>query len=159
MVQSKAKTVDEYLAELPDDRRAVIETVLTLVRKNLPKGYRETIGFGGVCWGIPLEDYPETYNGQPLCYAALAAQKNHNALYLMCAYGDPKEAAALRDGFVKAGKKLDMGKSCVRFRRVEDLALDVLARTIASTPPKKYIEIYEAGRAGTKPKAGKKKKA
>jgi uncharacterized protein YdhG (YjbR/CyaY superfamily) len=157
MAQSKAKTVDGYLAELPDDRRAVVETVLTLVRKNLPEGYRETLNYGGVCWAIPLEDYPETYNGEPLCYAALAAQKNHYAIYLMSVYGDPKQEAMLRDGFAKAGKKLDMGKSCVRFRRLDDLALDVVAKTIAATPPKKYIEIYEASRAGTKPKAAKKK--
>ncbi|HEX2833406.1 MAG TPA: DUF1801 domain-containing protein [Thermoanaerobaculia bacterium] len=146
MVQSKAKSVDAYLDELPDERRAVAERVLVLVRNNIPKGYAETMGYGGVCWGIPLETYPDTYNRQPLCYAAFAAQKNHYALYLMNVYGDAQIEAMLRDGFAKAGKKLDLGKSCLRFKKLEDLPLDVVAKVIAATPPKQYIDIYEASR-------------
>jgi Domain of unknown function (DU1801) len=145
-MQSKATSVEQYLAELPDERRPVFETVLALVRKNLPEGYRESMDFGGVCWSIPLEVYPDTYNGQPLCYAALAAQKSFFSLYLMGAYADPKQAEALRAGFAKAKKKLDMGKSCLRFRKVEDLALDVVGKAIAALPPKKYIAIAEANR-------------
>lgn len=146
MVQSKAKSVNAYLDELPDERRAVAERVLALVRNNVPKGYAETMGYGGVCWGIPLETYPDTYNKQPLCYAAFAVQKNHYALYLMNVYGDAKIEALLRDGFAKAGKKLDLGKSCLRFRKLEDLPLDVVAKIIAATPPRQYIDIYEASR-------------
>jgi uncharacterized protein YdhG (YjbR/CyaY superfamily) len=146
-MQSKATSVEQYLSELPDERRPVVETVLALVRKKLPQGYRESIDYGGICWSIPLEVYPDTYNGQPLCYAALAAQKNHYALYLMGAYADPKQAEALRAGFAKAGKKLDMGKSCIRFRKLDDLALDAVAKAIAALPPKKYIALAEANRA------------
>jgi hypothetical protein len=152
MVQSKAKTVTEYLDELPDDRRSVFETVLTLVRKNLPKGYREMMSFGSVCWGIPLDEYPNTYNGQPLSYVALAAQKNYFALYLMNVYTDPKLEVQLRDGFAKADKTLDMGKACVRFKRPEDLALDVVAKIIAATPATTFIETHEANRAAVKKK-------
>jgi hypothetical protein len=86
MGQSKAKTVQEYLDELPEERRAIISIVRDLIIKNLPEGYREAINFGMISYEVPLEDYPDTYNGQPLNYMALAAQKNHNALYMMCVY-------------------------------------------------------------------------
>ncbi len=144
MVMSKAKTVAAYLAELPADRRKTISTVRAVIRQNLPRGYRESIGYGMICYTVPLSTYPETYNGQPLCYAALAAQKNYCALYLMNVYGDTPTAKAFREGFKKAGKKLDMGKSCVRFKTAADLALDIIGKTIAATPMKAFIARYEA---------------
>jgi uncharacterized protein YdhG (YjbR/CyaY superfamily) len=143
MVMSKATTVAGYLAELPDDRRKTISAVRAVVRKNLPKGYKETIGYGMICYTVPLSAYPDTYNCQPLCYAALAAQKNYCALYLMNVYGDKPTAKAFRDGFKKAGKKLDMGKSCVRFKTADDLPLDVIGKTIAAMPVKAFIEMFE----------------
>ena len=146
MVMSKAKTVTEYLAELPAERRTTIATVRAVVRKNLPKGYKESIGYGMICYSVPLSAYPDTYNGQPLCYAALAAQKNYCALYLMNVYGDSATAKAFRDGFERAGKKLDMGKSCVRFKTADDLPLDVIGKTIAATPVKAFIEKHEKAR-------------
>ncbi len=146
MVQSAAATVDEYLAELPEERRAVVAAVRDLVLKHLPAGYRETMGFGMICYGIPLSAYPDTYNGQPLCYAALAAQKRHYALYLMHVYQDGDEERRLRDAFAERGLKFDMGKSCLRFRRLDDLALDAVGATIASTPPSAFIARYEASR-------------
>jgi hypothetical protein len=149
MASSKAATAEEYLQELPEDRRAVVSAVRDVVLRNLPRGYREMMGFGMITWGIPLEDYPDTYNGQPLGYAALAAQKNYYALYLMSPYMDPEQEQRLRDEFKKAGKKLDMGKSCLRFKKLEDLPLDVVGRVIASTPPKEYIAQYEAARGQT----------
>jgi uncharacterized protein YdhG (YjbR/CyaY superfamily) len=146
MVMSKAKTVTEYLAELPADRRKTIAAVRAVVRKNLPKGYKESIGYGMICYTVPLSTYPETYNGQPLCYAALAAQKHKCSLYLMNVYGDGATAKAFRDGFRRAGKKLDMGKSCVRFKTADDLALDAIGNAIAAVPVKAFIEKYEKGR-------------
>ncbi|HUM03754.1 MAG TPA: DUF1801 domain-containing protein [Thermoanaerobaculia bacterium] len=146
-MQSAATTVAGYLAELPKEKRAVLSAVRKVIRKNLPRGYREEMGWGMITYAIPLEQYPETYNGQPLCYAALAAQKNHFGLYLTCAYGDPGQEKKLRDGFRKAGKKLDMGKSCVRFHRLEDLPLEVIGEVIAATPPEAFIARYEASRA------------
>jgi uncharacterized protein YdhG (YjbR/CyaY superfamily) len=143
MVTSKAKTVADYMAELPADRRKTISTVRAVVRKSLPKGYKETVGYGMICYSVPLSVYPDTYNGQPLCYAALAAQKHYCALYLMNVYGDGATAKAFRDGFKKAGKKLDMGKSCVRFKTADDLPLDVIGRTIAATPVKAFLAKYE----------------
>ncbi|HEX8274316.1 MAG TPA: DUF1801 domain-containing protein [Longimicrobiaceae bacterium] len=146
MASSSAATAEEYLAELPPERREVVSAVRDLVLRNLPEGYRESMGFGMICWGIPLERYPVTYNKQPLGYAALAAQKNYFALYLNCVYQDSEQEAAFREEFARAGKKLDMGKSCVRFRKLDDLPLDVIGRTIASTPPEELIRRYEESR-------------
>ena len=146
MVRSSAKSVDEYLSELPQERRAVLTELRKLIRKNLPKGYDEAVNFGMLCYHIPLDRYPDTYNGQPLGYVSLASQKNYFALYLMGPYADPAQAAALKDGFAKAGKKLDMGKSCVRFRKLDDLALDAIAKVIASTTPEQFIAVYEKNR-------------
>ena len=146
MARSNATTVDEYLAQLPADRREALSTVRNVVVKNLPKGFSEIMMAGMIGYGIPLERYPKTYNKQPLCYAALAAQKNYNTLYLMRPYGDPKHLKELQDSFAAAGKKLDMGKSCIHFKKADDLPLDVIGESIASTSPEKWIEIYEESR-------------
>jgi uncharacterized protein YdhG (YjbR/CyaY superfamily) len=147
MATSKATTVDAYLAELPEDRRAVVSAVRDVVLRNLPEGYRESMAFGMIGYGIPLERYPDTYNGQPLAYAALAAQKNYYALYLLSTYTGAQEAA-VREAFAAAGKKLDMGKSCIRFKTLDDLPLEALGRIIAATPPEAHIAAYEAARQG-----------
>jgi hypothetical protein len=146
MASSKVGSVSAYLKELPADRRKVVEAVRNVVVKNLPKGYSETMEFGMIGYGIPLSKYPDTYNGQPLCYAGLAAQKNHYSLYLMGAYTDPARAKWLEDEFKKRGKKLDMGKSCLRFKSLDDLPLDVVGQAIASTPPEAFIREYEQSR-------------
>jgi hypothetical protein len=146
MPRSQASTVEGYLSELPEDRRAVVSAVREMVLQNLPDGYRESMNWGMISYEVPLEQYPDTYNGQPLGYVALAAQKSYFALYLMGVYQDSEQEAELRAGFQQAGKKLDMGKSCVRFRKLEDLPLDVVGRVIASTPPAELIGRYEASR-------------
>jgi hypothetical protein len=146
MVRSHATTVAEYLEELPEDRRAVVAAVREVILKNLPKGYQETMNWGMISYEIPLERYPTTYNKQPLSCACLGAQKNYYVLHLMAVYGSPEQAAWFREEFRKAGKKLDMGKACVRFRKLDDLPLDVIGRVIARTPPEKYIAFYEASR-------------
>jgi hypothetical protein len=148
MAKSGASSVAGYLRELPPERRAALAAVRAMVRKNLPAGYRETMNWGLICYEIPLARYPDTYNGQPLCYAALAAQKSYNALYLTDVYQDPAQAKRLEHAFRKAGKKLDRGKSCLRFRKVEDLELEVIGEIIARTPPDTFIARYEASRRG-----------
>jgi hypothetical protein len=148
MASSTAPTVAAYLDELPPERRAVVAEVRRVVRRSLPRGYRETMNWGMITWEIPLRRYPDTYNGQPLCYAALAAQNQATSLYLTGVYQDPALARVLKEGFKRAGKKLNMGKSCVRFRRTEELALDVIGKVIASTPPARFIARYEASRRG-----------
>jgi len=149
-MQSKAKTVAEYIASLPEDRRGAIKAVRDVVRKHMPSGYKEGIEYGHISWSVPLSVYPDTYNGEPLCYAALASQKNHMALYLMCAYADSPIKQRLVAGFKSAGKKLDMGKSCIRFKKLDDLPLDVIADATGAMPMKQYIEIAKAARAKKK---------
>ena len=146
MAKSGAATVEEYLDGLPGERREVVARVREVILRNLPRGYRESMNWGMVCYEVPLEKYADTYNGQPLGYAALAAQKNYIALHLMCAYQDSEMEKKLKEGLAKAGKKLDMGKSCIRFKRLEDLPLEVIGEAVAATPPEKFIEQYEKGR-------------
>src|SRR3954462_1940254 len=146
MQNKTAKSPDEYLDDLPPDRREAIAAVRAVVRKNLPKGYSEFVSWGMLNYAIPLARFPNTYNGQPLCYVALAAQKNYCSLYLMSVYGDKKHEARLREGFKAAGKKLDMGKSCIHFQTPDDLPLDVVGELIASVSVDKWIAIYEASR-------------
>ncbi len=146
MVSSKADSVESYIAELPPERAAEIARVRDLVNANLPEGFVETMSWGMIGWELPLEAYPDTYNGQPLAFAGLAAQKNYNALYLNCIYASEERAERLREAFAAEGKKLDMGKSCIRFKRADDLALGVIRDEIAATTPAEFIAIYEATR-------------
>lgn len=145
-MQSDAATVDEYLSQLPDDRREAIETVRIAILKNLPEGYEEIIDFGMITYVIPLERYPETYNGHPLGVVALASQKRHMAVYLYNVYSDPEVAEWFTTEYRATGKRLDMGKSCVRFRKIEDLPVELVGEAVSKTTVEKYIERYEASR-------------
>ena len=147
MVMSTAKTVDAYLEELPADRRAVVAKLRDLIRKNLPKGYEEGISSGMIGYQVPLSRYPKTYNKLPLGYVSLAAQKNGYSLYLVGCYMDPKATKALQADFKKAGKKLDMGKSCLKFGSLDDLALDAIGKVVASHSVDAFIALYEKNRA------------
>lgn len=146
MTRSAAATVEAYLAELPPERRAVIASVRDLVNANLPPGYLETMSWGMVSWEIPLPRYPTTYNKQPLCYVGLAAQKNAYSLYLMAAYADSINERRLHSAYRQAGKKLDMGKCCLRFKKLDDLLPDAIAEVVASLSVDAYIAQYEASR-------------
>jgi hypothetical protein len=147
MASSSAASVGQYLDELPPERRDVVAAVRDVVRRHLPAGYDETMNWGMICYEIPLARYPDTYNEQPLCYVALAAQKRHYALYLTNVAEGSEHQRALREAYAARGRRLDMGKSCLRFRRVDDLPLDVVGRIVASTTPDAYIAHYEASRA------------
>jgi hypothetical protein len=147
MARSEAGTVAQYLKELPAEKRKVVAAVRKVIRKHLPKGYRESMGWGMIAYSIPLSRYPDTYNGQPLSYAALAAQKGYYALYLMSSYW---QAAFLKREFKKAGKKLDMGRSCIRFRSLEDLPLEAIGRAVAGMPVSEFIRLYEKSRPKAK---------
>ncbi len=157
-MQSKAKTIDAYLAGLPDDRREAIQAIRAVILKNLPKGYEEGMQYGMIGYFVPHSVYPPGYHcdpKQPLPFAGLASQKNHLSIYLMCIYSDPKLATWFREAWTKTGKKLDMGKSCVRFKDIENVPLRVIGQTIKRVPVKKFIELYEkavkpAGRTTTK---------
>lgn len=143
MASSPAKTVPEYLAGLPADRRKVVGAARALVRKHLPKGYEESMRWGMITWTVPLKRFPDTYNKQPLCYAALAAQKHYTTLYLMAAYTGSEPYAWLKAEFEKAGKRFDMGKSCLHFKTLDDLVPEAVGKVIASVSPEEYIAHYE----------------
>jgi len=145
-MQSQEKTVSEYLKSLPAERAKVIEELRALVNKNLPKGYVECMRWGMISWEIPLEIYPDTYNGQPLSYIGLAAQKNNFSLYLMGPYSNPDDRKEFESAYEKSGKKLDMGKACLRFKGTDSLPLDLIAKSIKKYSVKKMIEQYEASR-------------
>jgi hypothetical protein len=149
MPRSAATSVEDYLAGLPPERREVVARMRKLILGNLPQGYEETAAWGMLCYGIPLARYPHTYNGQPLGYVALAAQKDKYSLYLLGAYMDPVRDAALREAFAARGLKLDMGKSCLRFASLADLHLPAIARSIAGMRVDQYIELYERACAQT----------
>jgi hypothetical protein len=142
-------TVAEYLQSLPPERREVVAEVRDALAAAMPAGYREAIAFGMITWSIPLERYPDTYNGQPLGYVALAAQKRYYAVYLMGLYSDSEEAASFRQRWEAGGRRLDMGKSCLRFRRMEDLDLDLLTEVVAGTSVPEYLERYERARGSS----------
>lgn len=143
---SKAKTVKEYLASLPEDRRAAIAAVREVILNHLPKGYEEGMQYGMIGYYVPHSVFPAGYHcdpKQPLPFASLAAQKNHMALYLMCIYGDAKLRRWFESACEGSGKKLDMGQCCVRFKKLEDLPLDVVGKTIARVPVADYVARYE----------------
>ena len=147
MARSDAATPDAYLAELEPGRAAELRRVRDTVNAAMPNGYVERMAWGMISWEVPMEVSGPTYNKQPLVYAALAAQKNYNALYVNCAYASAERTEQLRRAFADAGKKLDMGKSCIRFQRADDLPLDAIAREIGSTTPEEFARVYAAQRA------------
>ncbi|HEY8205878.1 MAG TPA: DUF1801 domain-containing protein [Myxococcaceae bacterium] len=153
-MQSKAKTVSEYLKSLPEDRRRAVAAVRKVIRANLDGGYAEGMQYGVIGYYIPLSAFPAGYNGdpkQPLPFAALASQKNHLSLYLMGIYGSAPEARWFKEAWAKTGKKLDMGKSCIRFKRVEDVPLEVIGEAIRRCPAKTYIQWYQEIKTRSRP--------
>ena len=150
MVTSTAQNPEEYLADLPPNRREAIAAVRDVIRKNLPAGYEEGMEFGMIAYYVPLDRFPDTYNGHPLGLAAIANQKNYMALYLNSVYGDRETEAWFKGRYAASGKRLDMGKSCVRFRRLEDLPLDVIGETIARTDVDRYLAHFQAAHGSSR---------
>jgi hypothetical protein len=156
MVSSAASSVEQYLAELPDDRRELVGAVRDVVNAHLPDGYQEAMQYGMIGWSVPHALYPAGYHTdpkQPLPYAALASQKNKVSLYLMALYVGAENAAESPDvewfqaAWRATGKKLDMGRSCVRFARLDQVPLEVVGQAVARVPVQDYIARYEASRA------------
>ena len=155
---AKPPTVKQYLDSLPEDRRRVIAKVRATIRKNIGKEFREGIQSGVLAYYLPHSVYPQGYHcdpKQPLPFAGVASQKNHIGLYLFCAYCDPQEQERFREEWLATGKRLDMGKSCVRVRKLEDIPLEVLGRAIKRATARKFVKAYEAGL----PESVKKKRA
>ena len=146
-MHSDATTVERYLSELDDDRQAAVSAVRGVILDNLPDGYEETMQYGMISYIVPLSVLADTYNGQPLMYIALASQKQYMSLYLTNVYGDESVEKWFKERYLATGKKLNMGKSCVRFRKLDDLPLELVAEVVARTPIEEFIEVYHASRS------------
>ena len=146
-MRSSASTVEEYLAELPEERREAIEVVRQVILKNLPEGYEEVMNWGMITYQVPLETYPDTYNKKPLMYAALAAQKNHMSVYLIPIYMDETAIREFEAAYKATGKRYDVGKSCVRFRKLSDLPLELIGESIASLQVSEFVERVKEARS------------
>lgn len=146
-MQSNATTPDEYIAGLPDDRQAVISAMRKTVNDNLPKGFKECMAYGHIGWVVPHETYPPGYHCDPklpLGFMGLASQKNHISLYAMCLYGGAKEMDWFRAEWPKhSKKKLDMGKSCIRFKKAEDVPVALIGELASKMTPQQWIDLYE----------------
>ena len=144
-MQSKATTVEQYLKELPEDRRAALSAIRSMILKNLDKDFEEGMQYGMIGYFVPHRIFPDGYHcdpKQPLPFVSVASQKNHMAVYLMCIYMDKSEEQ-FRKAWQKTGKKLDMGKSCIRFKKLEDVALDVIADVIRNITAKGFVARYQ----------------
>ncbi len=146
-MHSKAETVAAFLDELAPDRRAALETVREMILNNLPTGYEEVMNWGMITYQLPLAMYPDTYNGQPLMVAALASQKRHMAVYLTGIYADEVARQKFVESYKATGKRLDIGAACVRFRKLDDLPLELIGKSIAAPSPQRFIQVYEQSRA------------
>ena len=154
-MRSDAATVEEYLAALPDARRQAITAVRDVIRTNLPAGIVESMNWGMIVYEVPLDVVPDTYNGQPLAFAGLASQKNYMSVYLMAIYGSEDLRVRFEEDYAASGRKPDMGKSCVRFKRLDDLPLDVIGRAIKACSMEQYIEAYDHSMSLRKNKKGR----
>lgn len=143
-MRSTAATVEEYLLELPDDRRHAIANVREVILAHLPAGFAEVMQYGMISYVVPLERYPNTYNGQALAVASLGNQKNHMSLHLMAVYGHAGNQQWLREQWAATGKKLDMGKACLRFRKLDDLDLHIVGQAIERTSLEKFVEVADS---------------
>jgi uncharacterized protein YdhG (YjbR/CyaY superfamily) len=147
-----SSTVAEYLAALPPDRRDALSAVRKTINENLPDGYEEGMQFGMISWYVPLAVYPAGYGENkkvPLPLVSLASQKSGMVLHMIGLYINPALSAWFTSEYKKTGKKLDIGKGCVRFDKLDDLPLDVVGRTIARVPVEEHIANYETARART----------
>ena len=138
-MKSLASDVDQYLSELSEERRTVLEVVRRIILENLPAGYEEVMNWGMISYQVPLSVYPDTYNKKPLMYAALASQKNHMAVYLTAIYINNRAREEFEKEFRSTGKRLDVGKSCVRFRKLADLPLDLIGKVISSVSIQEFV--------------------
>jgi uncharacterized protein YdhG (YjbR/CyaY superfamily) len=145
-MRSEAKTADEYISELAEDRKTQLTVVRKVILENLPEGYEEVMNWGMITYQVPLKIFPDTYNKQPLMYAALASQKNHMAVYLSGIYMDQKLSDQFIEDYKATGKKMDIGKSCVRFKKIENLPLDLIAKAIAAYSVDQFILKYKESR-------------
>jgi len=142
MAKSNATSVEEYLQELPEDRAESLQVVRQVILANLPKGIVETMNWGMISYEVPLDTCAETYNGKPLLFAALASQKHHMAIYLNSIYGNEEAVGWFEECYAETGLKADMGKSCLRFRSLDQLPLELIGEAVARESMEQFLESY-----------------
>lgn len=146
-MQSKATTVDQYIKELPEDRKAAMTELRKVVLKNLPKGFKEEMGYGMMGYVVPHSKYPDGYHCKPtdpLPFMSIASQKNFIAVYHMGVYADPKLLKWFTDEYAKQVKgKLDMGKSCIRFKKSDQIPFKLIGELASKMTPEDWIKMYE----------------
>lgn len=147
-MQSAAETIEQYLAELDNIRRQAVSVVRSVILDNLPDGYEETMQFGMITYVVPLNVLADTYNGQPLMYIGLASQKRYTSLYLTGVYADKRVEKWFRERYIATGKRLNMGKSCVRFKKPDELPLELIGEVVAKAPMAEFVEAYRMSRSG-----------
>lgn len=152
MVSSKATTVEQYLAELPQERRADLAALIKLVREHIPKGYKEVMAWGMVCYEVPMSISGPTYNNQPIGPVAIAAQKHHISLYLLPIYASQELAHEFKERWLASGKNLDMGKSCIRFKTIPQADLATISWAVSLLSPVEFSKMYQAARLKNKAK-------
>lgn len=156
-MKSNATTVEQYLSELPAERREALQQVRTVIRQNADPLIEEGILYGMIGYYIPHRVYPPGYHCDPklpLGFVCLGSQKNYMSVYLGCVYGHPGRSKWFREAWAHTGKKLDMGKSCVRFRSVEDLALDVVGEAVRKVSVHEFLREYEMVLKGMRRRGG-----
>ena len=157
-MKSEATTVEDYISELSEERQEAVSTVREVVLANLPKGYEEVMDFGMIAYVVPLSVCPKTYNGHPLMYAAIASEKNYVSVHLMNIYASPETQKWFLDSYKATGKRMNMGKSCVRFRKLDDLPLELIGEAVGKTPMEDWIAVYEASRRPRKKRSRSRRK-
>ena len=143
----RASQTPSVFAPLAPPARDALTTVYQAVKAAMPAGFEEKTFRNMVVWQVPLAVYPDTYNKQALWYVALAPQKNYHSLYLMPVYGSEKLLDRLKRGFAAAGRKLDMGKSCIHFRTADDLDLDTICDIVRTLTMEQWIDIAKSARS------------
>jgi uncharacterized protein YdhG (YjbR/CyaY superfamily) len=146
-MQSSASRPEQYLASLPPDRRDAVSRIRDAIRAGLPDGYAEGMQYGMLGWCVPHSLCPDGYHcdpKQPVPFASVASQKQHIGIYLFCVYMDPEVSAWFQAEWKKTGKKLDMGKGCVRVRKIEDVPMELITQTVAKFPVQVFLSRYES---------------
>lgn len=146
-MQSKATSVDQYIDSLPEDRKKVMIQLRKVIKKNIPKGFEECISYGMIGYVVPHKLYPKGYHCSPelpLPFLGVGSQKSHIGIYHMGVYANADLFKWFTNEFKKhSSKKLDMGKSCIRFKKPEDVTIDLIGELVSKMTPQKWIEVYE----------------
>jgi hypothetical protein len=147
-MQSKAQTVDQYIDELPEDRKKAMAELRRVIKENIPKGFQEGMGYGMAGYVVPHSKYPAGYHCDPklpLPFLSFASQKNFIAIYHMGIYADSNLLKWFTESHAKASaKKLDMGKSCLRYKKIEDIPYKLIGELVSKITPDEWIEMYES---------------